>query len=252
MNMVNTSYLYCLLLVYVLASAKTLTKNRIIGGSGEFIENAPWQVSVQYWYGHVCGGSIFSSQIILTAAHCVAEVDPQDLAIRVGSSYYNFGGFLLEVSLIVIHENYDAFSFDNDIALLVLSESLDLEEYDSIQAIKLAKDLPPEGSEASVTGWGLTEYEIPEFLQSLETPIVGLEQCRKSYSGYSITDNMICTSLVDKGTCQGDSGGPLVFEEKLIGIVSWGVGCADPQYPPVYTSVPALFEWIESNVKGIE
>ncbi|KAH8289948.1 hypothetical protein KR018_008938, partial [Drosophila ironensis] len=244
--------LFSLLSVICSTVAELQPHPHIIYGEAVAIAQAPWQVSIQDWYGHFCGGSVHSPSIILTAAHCVSGYSIEHLSVRVGSSYTDFGGFIVGVSLIASHEYYDDYTFNNDVALLLLDESLDLMAYYEIGSIELAKEMPPKGSNASVTGWGLTENGgVPESLQYLETKILDIEQCRKLYSGYSITRNMLCATARDRGTCQGDSGGALVVDSRQVGIVSWGVGCADPQYPAVYTSVPALNKWIEGTAKRL-
>lgn len=63
----------------------------------------------------------------------------------------------------------------------------------------------------------------------------------------SITDRMLCTKYKDTDACQGDSGGPLVADGKLIGVVSWGEGCADPRYPGVYARVAIVRDWIRTT-----
>ena len=50
-----------------------------------------------------------------------------------------------------------------------------------------------------------------------------------------------------KDSCQGDSGGPFACNDKLTGIVSWGAGCADPNYAGVYTRVAHYVDWIKEN-----
>ncbi|CAH2226694.1 jg25844, partial [Pararge aegeria aegeria] len=69
---------------------------------------------------------------------------------------------------------------------------------------------------------------------------------------YPISDNMLCAGLIDEGgkdACQGDSGGPLVRGNVLVGVVSWGWGCAQPVFPGVYTRVSAFTTWINSTVR---
>jgi trypsin len=62
---------------------------------------------------------------------------------------------------------------------------------------------------------------------------------------------MFCAGVAagGKDSCQGDSGGPIVAANKaLIGIVSWGAGCAQPGKPGVYARVGALSSFITSNL----
>ena len=79
------------------------------------------------------------------------------------------------------------------------------------------------------------------------------ETCNEDYSGYDITDKMICAGQKGKDSCQGDSGGPLVAYKDgspvLVGVVSWGVGCALEGYPGVYARVSAFVDWINQTIE---
>lgn len=81
-------------------------------------------------------------------------------------------------------------------------------------------------------------------------PSVNQTECSKAYNNMGgITDRMICAGFKagGKDACQGDSGGPLVADNKLVGVVSWGYGCAKPDYPGVYSRVAAARDWIRSK-----
>lgn len=81
-------------------------------------------------------------------------------------------------------------------------------------------------------------------------PVVNRDRCNEVYSatGYPITDVMFCAGSFtgEFDSCGGDSGGPLVYNGQLIGLVSWGAGCAEWGYPGVYTKISALRPWIDT------
>lgn len=113
------------------------------------------------------------------------------------------------------------------------------------------------GTKAIAAGWGtLHEDGKPScLLQEVEVPVMSLKDCRNtSYSPRMISDNMMCAGYPDgkKDSCQGDSGGPLIAERpdkkyEVIGVVSWGNGCARPGYPGVYTRLTRYLDWVLYN-----
>ena len=58
---------------------------------------------------------------------------------------------------------------------------------------------------------------------------------------------ILLLSLQGKASCQTDSGGSFICNSKLAGVVSWGIGCARPDLPGVYTNVKTYVDWIEGN-----
>jgi secreted trypsin-like serine protease len=119
--------------------------------------------------------------------------------------------------------------------------------------IQLTTEEPVPGQLAVVTGWGTLSSgstSLPSQLQVVTVPIVSHEECNKAYEEYGgITDNMICAAVPGGGkdACQGDSGGPLAVGGQLVGIVSWGIGCALPDYPGVYSNVAALMRFVRQQ-----
>ena len=97
---------------------------------------------------------------------------------------------------------------------------------------------------------------LPTDLQWVAVPTVTNQQCGNSYNG--ITDSMICAGFPEGGkdSCQGDSGGPFICEDNekavLTGVVSFGIGCALPDYPGVYARVTAVLDWVKANMVGVK
>uniref|UniRef100_A0A8B9LNS3 trypsin n=1 Tax=Astyanax mexicanus TaxID=7994 RepID=A0A8B9LNS3_ASTMX len=123
-----------------------------------------------------------------------------------------------------------------------------------VKPVALPSRCPTPGEMCVVSGWGNIYSDSvfnPFNLQCLDIPIISHEVCERSYPG-QITNNMVCAGYLEGGkdSCQGDSGGPLVCSGALQGIVSWGYGCAQPNYPGVYTKVCSLLPWINEILKN--
>lgn len=228
---------------------------RIVGGAEATIANFPWQVSLQRAGSHSCGGAIYSQDIIVTAAHCLQSVSPATLKVRVGSSFWNAGGTVVPVAAFAIHEDYDSGVMLNDVGLIRLAKPLKMGP--TVQTISLATKTPPDGAPAVVTGWGTTFYgssHLSTHLMKVNVSIVGRTACASSIYGYGseIKLTMLCAYDTGKDACQGDSGGPLVSGGKLVGVVSWGYGCAYPNYPGVYADVADLHPWVLETIRKLK
>jgi len=193
-------------------------------------------------------------------AHCVEGDEPDILQVVAGEiNRWQVSGReqKLNVSRIVVHENYDRPTiFSNDIALLFLSEEAVLNE--DVGTIPI----PPQEAQTTgnirVSGFGTTQSadEIG-YLKWVDIPVVSDADCQRSYSGETIQPHMLCAGLTEGGkdSCQGDSGGPLVSVTEgsptlnhIVGIVSWGYGCAAPGYPRVNTEVSYFNDWIQEQI----
>jgi len=220
---------------------------RIVGGSPATRGEFPWIVQIRVG-GHYCGGSIINSNWIVTAAHC-ATLAANRYSIVAGEHNLNSNEGSEQtrtVSQIIRHPNYNANTFANDVAVMRLSTPLTLNTY-----VKVA-NLPASGAGVSgnlvAAGWGATSEggSSATTLMKVTVPFVSTASCQQSY-GSSILAGMICAGTGGRDSCQGDSGGPLHSGSTLVGIVSWGSGCARPNYPGVYASVPYYVNWIRQN-----
>jgi len=241
---------------------------RIVGGEEASDGEFPFQVSLRsigaLGATHFCGGSIIDKDWILTAAHCCAGQGPLSMHVVAGGIKLN--NFENEeenrdVSDILGHPSYSSSDLSNDICLLKLKESLEFTDF--IQPINLPEieQQTEAGTLATITGWGtLTEggFSLPNVLHKVEIPVVSDDDCDSAYAsaGYGTIESMICAGLPEGGkdSCQGDSGGPFFLNDPesptLIGIVSWGIGCARAGYPGVYTEVSYFIDWIQDTMSS--
>lgn len=227
---------------------------RIIGGHVAK-EVYPYMASIQrdtlFGRIHTCGGSIINARTIVTAAHCLAHTTASHLSVHVGeNSRLVVEGEEYDVEAIYYHEKWNSFTQDYDVGVVRIVGSFTFGN--TVQPITLAsaKDKIRYGSYATVLGWGFTDVNHPQASEELrvaQVPIVRQSTCNRQMGGL-VTKRMLCAGFKSGGkdACQMDSGGPLVANDKLIGIVSWGVGCALPNKYGVYARVSELRPWIEN------
>ncbi|KAJ3664541.1 hypothetical protein Zmor_000099 [Zophobas morio] len=249
--------LFCVVVILsanFILSAKASLDGRIIGGSPADIHYFPYQVSIQNNKGHQCGGSIIHKSFILTAAHCLEGEPVKSLKIRAGSHFSNKGGTIRHVCGATSHQNYTGKGYyDYDIAVLKLCNPLIFG--DTILPIALPEFNEPidVSTPATVTGWGTTTQESSVFsprLQKISLVVHDQNTCRKKYKGLAeITPRMFCAGCQKAvcDSCYGDSGGALFAKGKQVGIVSWGYGCAEKNYPGVYSRVAKFRKWVKNK-----
>nr|CAD7456460.1 unnamed protein product [Timema tahoe] len=92
--------------------------------------------------------------------------------------------------------------------------------------------------------------ELSMTLQEVSGPILNHKKCLDLHGLADNVVDIICTDIKGGGVCQGDSGGPLILGGILVGVTSWGKGCAYPGYPAVFTKVSAFGRWVASVTEG--
>ncbi|XP_063620647.1 trypsin, alkaline C-like isoform X1 [Cydia splendana] len=269
-----------LILLALLGFAAAVPRNpqRIVGGTPTTVEEYPYMSNMQYgwwgiWWYQACGGSLINSQSVLSAAHCYYGDHPTDWRVILGTSQASSGGTEHQVSRLSVHAGYSPNTLDNDIAIVRLATPAVFSNSVAPVSIPGPNYNLADGTVVYTIGWGtLTSGgSAPEQLQHVDIHIINMDFCKERYAylkslpGFAswpdVTDNMLCAGIQHiggKDACQGDSGGPLVhksgsgvghvvFGHVVVGAVSWGFGCAHPDYPGVNVRVNRYTDWIVDN-----
>jgi len=238
--------------------------NRIIGGNSTAEGEIPWQCAVLKndgkWMG--CGAVLLSCNptIVVSAAHCF-QGQQFGLKVSCGSHRVSqnyaltMGHFeeRLTVKQIINHPDYEPGTSKNDIALIKLHGEFNCHKRELFPACLPRNSNYNGWHKGMVTGWGLTEEGgLPsEILMKARMPIVPDSVCSQAYGTQLYPNEMLCAGRNGTDACQGDSGGPLVVQDddhfgwSLVGIVSWGIGCA--RSFGVYTEVSHYIPWIAQS-----
>jgi secreted trypsin-like serine protease len=252
----------------VAAAAYCAPAGAIVGGTSVPLSQHPYQVALikagqSATGGQYCGGSIRDTLHIITAAHCVfdtsftapgqpAAASQVDVLAGTGDLSDAAHGERPHVAAISIDPSYDSASFEYDAALLTLATPLTLDT--EAQPVEVIDDndwaaIGP-NAEFYVTGWGDTQStpRFPDQLHGVAVNYIDDQTCENNYifgTTVEAAPVQVCAAASGKDSCQGDSGGPLVrqfgaataADDRLVGIVSSGVGCANPNGPGLYTEV---------------
>ncbi|XP_013164451.1 PREDICTED: tryptase beta-2-like [Papilio xuthus] len=248
--------------------------DKVYADFGEY----PWMVAIlrrnvdeEKWNSnnYKGGGTLIHPSVVLTVAHKIAGLRPEELKIRAGDWDTNtqdeeYGHQEVNVKKIVVHENFFSVSLYNDIALLFLETPVVMDsQYPNIALGCLDRRPPPINTTCFSMGWGADNFNNKNVYASV------LKKVK-----LQVLDHMICESLLKKtrlgplfklhesficaggeqglDTCKGDGGSSLVCPIKntyvVYGMVSWGMSCGVKGVPGVYVNVPSFYDWVNKQI----
>ncbi|XP_038221916.1 trypsin-1-like [Zerene cesonia] len=241
-----------------------------------------WKAAVGTWV-FKCGSTLISSKYLLTAAHCskaskrdTSLADPVPKIVRLGDKnivdVFDKGRLPFDVTIkrIVKHPNFDPPKKYFDIAIIEITTIVFFSKLIQPACLWTKHETGQLGKQATLTGWGVIETAgrttSPE-LQAAHVDVIDSEHCDELLRPFcsrlwcGLETHQLCAGKLKGGVdaCQGDSGGPLQVQIPLpvttqgslhyvIGVTSFGIGCAKANLPGVYTRVSSFIDWIEDVV----
>ncbi len=268
------------LAVLILAATATAASSpkataSVIGGHNATIAEYPslaFIEGVQATAGYACTGTVVAPRVILTAGHCVEDiesssiVEPKLIAVATGVSNLQAiqRAQISQVERVLAYPGFDPTQLHGDAGLLILTAPV------SAPPIALATSadaaLYEPGDQLTVAGWGIDNRSTghaPNQLQAATVPIQEASKCREETRRfYPFFDPSRQVCALDSPhfkitTCHGDSGGPAIATRAdgtpvELGVTSLGDGSCNPASPAVFTRVDQISSWVQSWIDAVE
>ncbi|KAJ3650336.1 hypothetical protein Zmor_022030 [Zophobas morio] len=245
-------------------------EEKIVAGFDVGYYKYPWYAALMVSNIVACGGSLVGTKTVVTAAHCFKEYlvghgpsknKKLEDAYNVSLGIYNRcqkekTQKTFFIQKVHVHEKYKDNIPYYDVAVLILKESTNTYEPICLPKSQI-KNKPREGW---VPGLGTLRYHgsTPCTLHEARLLVYSDSECRKMINSTGNDPKKLyrafCAGYLQGGidTCQGDSGGPFQIIDEygnyiLMGLVSFGFHCANPNLLGIYTDVSQYVEWIEEK-----
>ena len=229
---------------------------RIVGGTQAAVGAYPWHVIVDIRFVGRCGGTLVSTRWVMTAAHCVSGSSPADITLTIGRTVRSdpSQGETRTAAQVLVHPSYNPATQEFDVALVRASSPAT----HRWARPALAGDPFQPGNVVRAIGHGATCEGCAgsDRLLQVDLPVQSDATMADLFGPDFKPATMLGAGPVEGGkdTCQGDSGGPLFVPGRLqpavVGVTSWGFGCARPDSPGVYTELAAdgIRSFLATNV----